>query len=222
MRCSAASRATCTIRSASGISSALAAAERALAVPAIREMDEEPVDRRGAARAARPASAPPRRSPPGEDPSSRCLGQPAGDLQRAGGCRAPRRRKRAHDPGQHLTLRPEGRRDEVLRHRAAEDLRRDVGIRRAAGVHQQARVVGLRGRRAVDPEAVRQPHRDQRAVQALLERKAHPQIGGQAKRRGHLGGTHSVAPRRCHGRHAATVPQGRVVGGSPQAPPTIR
>ena len=146
------------------------------------------------------------------------LRKPAGDLGGSCGRRAPRRRERAQDPGQDLSLRPKGRRKEVLRQGAAEGRRRDVGVRRASGVHEQARVVRLRGRLVVDSEAIGQPHRDQRAVKALLERETHSQVGGQAKRRCHLGGTHTVASGRCLGRHAATVPDAKRVGESEDSP----
>ena len=206
----------------------LGPAERALAVPAFGEMDEEAVDRRREREALGQHLRDLADRRQVRIPFLPSLGQPAGDLQRAGGWRAPRRRKRAHDPGQHLTLRSECRGDEVPRHRAAEDLRGHVGIRGAAGIHQQAGVVGLRGRRAVDSETVRELHCHQRAVQALLERKAHPQVGGQAERRRNLRGAHSLTPRRCLLRHAATVPQGapsrtgRGTWGNPEVPPRAR
>ena len=66
--------------------------------------------------------------------------------------------------------------------RPAEDLRGDVRIRRAAGMREQAGVVGLARRRAVDAEPLGEPGRDQRGVQAVLERKPHTEIGGKAQR----------------------------------------
>jgi hypothetical protein len=69
---------------------------------------------------------------------------------------------------------------------------------------EQAGVIGLRRRRRVNPEAVGEPARDQRAVQPVLERKAHPEVGGQAERADHLRGTNSLTLR-CFGRHCLTV-----------------
>ena len=55
-------------------------------------------------------------------------------------------------------------------------------IRGAPDVGQQARVVGVRGRRAIDTEPVAEPHRDQRGLEPVIEREAHPEVGGQAQR----------------------------------------
>ena len=74
----------------------------------------------------------------------------------------------------------------------------------------------------VDSEAIGQPHRNQRAVKALLEREAHSQVGRQAERRGHLGRTHTVASGRCLGRHAATVPDAESGGGAGRLPQVLR
>jgi hypothetical protein len=65
---------------------------------------------------------------------------------------------------------------------------------------EQAGVVRLGRRRPVNPEAIGEPARDQRAVQAVLEREAHPEVGGQAECADHLGGTNSLMLR-CFGRH---------------------
>jgi hypothetical protein len=78
-------------------------------------------------------------------------------------------------------------------HRAAEHLRRDVRLGRAAGVREQARVVGLRGGLAIDAQPVGYPHRDQRRLQAVLEREAHAEVRRQAKRPNQLGGADSLA-----------------------------
>ena len=64
----------------------------------------------------------------------------------------------------------------------AEDLWRDVRIRGATRVGEQAGVVGVRRRGGVDAEPFGEPARDQRAPQPMLERKAHAQVGGQAQR----------------------------------------
>jgi hypothetical protein len=68
----------------------------------------------------------------------------------------------------------------------AEDLGGDVRIRGAARVGEEAAVVGLRRRRAVDAEPAAEPHRDQRGVQPVLERQAHAEVGGQAQGRDQL------------------------------------
>ena len=62
------------------------------------------------------------------------------------------------------------------RERPAEDLCGDVGIGGAPRMGEQAGVKGLRRRDAVEPEAVSEPGRDQRAVKTELERKAHPEV----------------------------------------------
>jgi len=73
--------------------------------------------------------------------------------------------------------------------RIAVDLRSDVRIRRAARMGQQARVVRLPARLPVDPEAVGKPHRDQRAVQAVLERDPMPRSVAK-----HRAATNSAPP----------------------------
>ncbi len=125
----------------------LGAAEGALAVPAFGEMDEETVDRRR------------ERKPLGQHlrdlADRRQVGIPFPSSPSAAGGRSAARGRVESCPAsearegaqQHLPLGPEGRRDEVRRHRAAEDLRGHVGIGGAARIHQQACVVGLRGRR---------------------------------------------------------------------------
>jgi hypothetical protein len=69
---------------------------------------------------------------------------------------------------------------EIGGQRPAEDLRGDVGLGRAAGVAEQAGVVGLRCARSVDAQPVGQAHGDQRRVQAVLEREGHAEVGRQA------------------------------------------
>ena len=126
------------------------------------------------------------------------------DLDRTRGRRAPRRRKRAQEPSERLALRPERHRDEA-RLRAAEGLRRHLDVDVAARVHQQAGVVRLRRRRAVDPEAIAEAHRDEGAVQAVLERERHREIGAEAQRRDDLRGTNPFTRRQCLRRHGTTL-----------------
>jgi DNA-directed RNA polymerase specialized sigma24 family protein len=59
------------------------------------------------------------------------------------GAGAPGIGERAHDPGHHLARRPEHRGSEVRRHAAGEELGGQLGIRRAAGIRQEARAVRL-------------------------------------------------------------------------------
>ena len=70
--------------------------------------------------------------------------------------------------------------------RVAEHLRGDVGVGGAARMAKQTGVVGLRCRRRIEPEPASEPRRDQRAVQPVLEREPHAEVGGQAQRRDHL------------------------------------
>ena len=62
----------------------------------------------------------------------------------------------------------------------------DVRVRGAARMGEEAGVVGLRHVLAVDAEAVGEPHRDQRAVQAVLEREPHAEVRRQAQGRDQL------------------------------------
>ena len=72
----------------------------------------------------------------------------------------------------------------------AEELGGDLRVGRAADVEQQARVVRLRRRLRVDAEALAEPHREQRAVQAVLEAAAPmPRSVARRQRRDHLRGT---------------------------------
>ena len=175
---------------------ALRPAERAVAVPAVGEVGEQ------AAHGGREPQA------LGEHARHLARGgevrtlfprhprHPAGELQRARRRRAPGVGERAHEPGEDLA--PGATEDgvEMGGERTAEDLRGDVRLRGAAGVEEQARVVGLRGLVVADPEALREPHRDQRAVQAVLERESHPEVRREAERRHQLRAADLRAARR--------------------------
>ena len=150
MRWKAASRATCTIRIASGISSPFARPSQPL--PSQRSVRWTKRSRTGGGRP----------EPRGEHlrhladrgqvriPLPRRLRQPARDLDRARGRRTSGRRQRAQDPGEHLASRPERHRGEVGRPRAAEDLRSHLGIGGAARVRsagtRSTSATPLRGR----------------------------------------------------------------------------
>jgi len=58
----------------------------------------------------------------------------------------------------------------------AEDLGGDVAIGRAADVEQQAGVVRLRRGLGIDAKQVAKPHRNEGALQPMLERHADPEI----------------------------------------------
>ena len=84
---------------------------------------------------------------------------------------------------------------------AAEELRGDVRIGGATRMSKQTGVVHLRRRRRVDPEPVSEPARDQRALQPVLEREPHAEVGRQAQRPDHLRGAGLLAAlgrRICH------------------------
>jgi hypothetical protein len=78
--------------------------------------------------------------------------------------------------------------------RVAEDLGGYVGVGGATRVREHAGVVGLRGRLGIEPEAVGESGRDQGALQPVLEREPHAEVGGQAQRRDHLGGANLLGP----------------------------
>ena len=112
--------------------------------------------------------------------------------------------QRPQQPREDLSRRPVHERVEVGRQRTAEDLRGDVDLGRAAGVREQAGVVGLGCCPSVDAEPVGEAHRDHRRLQPVLERKCHPQICRQAERGDQLGGADSLVAVRL-GCHAATL-----------------
>ena len=89
------------------------------------------------------------------------------------------------------------------RHRVAEDLRGHVRVGGAARVREQAGVARLPPGLVVGAEALGEPHRDHRALQPMLEREPHPEVGGKAQRPDHLGRPDRLAARSLvrHGRH---------------------
>jgi hypothetical protein len=64
---------------------------------------------------------------------------------------------------------------------------------------QQARVIRLPARLAIDAEAVGKPHRNQRAAQTVLERKPHAEVSRQAQGRDQLRAPDLLAARRPYG-----------------------
>ena len=72
-------------------------------------------------------------------------------------------------------------------------------VRGAAGMGEQARVVRLPAGLAVDAEAVGEPHRDQRAAQAVLEREPHAEVRRQTQRRDELRASDPLAALRRSG-----------------------
>ena len=77
-------------------------------------------------------------------------------------------------------------------HRTAEHLSRDVRLGRAAHMREQAGEVRLRRGPAVEPKPIGEPGGDQRAAQAVLEWKGHPQVGREAEHSDDLGGTDAL------------------------------
>jgi hypothetical protein len=61
----------------------------------------------------------------------------------------------------------------------AEDPSFDLGTSGTADVEEEAREVGLGRHLGIDPQALSDPHRDQRAVQPVLERRTDTEVGGQ-------------------------------------------
>jgi hypothetical protein len=74
-----------------------------------------------------------------------------------------------------------------------------VRIRRAARMGEQARAVRLPAGLPVDAEAVGEPHRDQRAVQAVLKREPHAEVRRQTQRRDQLRASDLLAAPRRYG-----------------------
>jgi hypothetical protein len=91
----------------------------------------------------------------------------------------------------------------VLTEVAAEELRGDVGVGHAGGMKQQARVVRLSQRVGVGAQALPEPRREQRALQAMLERQPHTEIGRQAEHADDLRGADSFGTHHSSCRHAA-------------------
>jgi hypothetical protein len=93
----------------------------------------------------------------------------------------------------------------LQQHALAEKARADLGVSGASDVAQQAPVARLTYDGHVDPEPPRQPHRDDRPVQAMFERETHPEIGREGQRRDHLRGTQLFGPSRRFAGHAWTL-----------------
>ena len=131
------------------------------------------------------------------------------DLDRADRRRSVGLRQRAHEPAEELDPRAEHDRHVLAVQVAAEDHRGVLGVRGAADVEEQARVVRVRRGLRVDAEALGEPHRDERALEPVLERQPDGEVRGERERRDHLCGAH---PFRSTGRalgHAPTVRPGR-------------
>jgi hypothetical protein len=183
---------------------ALRAAKRALAIPALGEVGEEAVHGRGKAD---PLGQHLRDLAHGGEVRTLLPGQPrqpARDLEGANGDCTTRLGQRAEEPAEDLASRPVEDGVEMGGQRVAKDLGGDVGVGGAARMGEEAGIVGLRGRRLVNPEALGEPGRDQGAVQPVLEREAHTEVGGQAERADHLGRTDPLGTR-CFGPHRPTV-----------------
>ena len=79
----------------------------------------------------------------------------------------------------------------VSRHAAGEDLRPELRVRGAAGVKEQARVVGVPARLGVEAEVLAKPGGEDRGLQTVLERQAHAEVGRQAEGADHLSGPYA-------------------------------
>jgi hypothetical protein len=95
--------------------------------------------------------------------------------------RAARVGQRPQDPGRHLGPRPEPGGQGVPGQGVvvAEGAGGHLRVGGAADVEQQAGVVGLRRRVLVDAQPLAEPHRQQRAVQAVLGRHPDPEVRRQ-------------------------------------------
>ena len=155
-------------------------AERALAVPALAEAGEQPLD---GGRQAEPVGQHrghlARRldvAPVGPDRARQLAGDPHCP-RRAGPSGGTRARSVASaacrcDPNMAGT--------QVLQHpRLAEEVGRDVRVRGATDVEEQARVVGLPLGFGVGAEPLGQPHPHQRALEPVLEREPGGEVRGQ-------------------------------------------
>ncbi len=197
-RCwNAASRATWMIRNGERDLVPAEAGRLALAVPALGEVDEQAPHRGGHAE---PVAEHLRDLAHGGDValmSSKGPRELAGDLQRARRQCPVLAGQRAQDAGHRLRPRAEHHRGEVPQERAVvEEVGGDLGVGGAPDVEEQAAVVRLRRGRRVDPEPLAESDGDQGAVQAVLEREAHAEVGRQAERGDHLGRADLVAARR--------------------------
>jgi hypothetical protein len=164
---------------------ALRTARLALAIPALGDMGEQRPNGSGQAE---PVGQHLRHLAQGGDlalEQQRQLRNPERKLPRTHQRRVTRWSQRPHEPRHHLGPRPEPGRKCVGRQRVliAEDLGGDVGICGAADVEQQARVVRLRRRLRIDAQSFAEPHRDQRAVQPVLEGNTDAEVSRQRQRR---------------------------------------
>ena len=121
--------------------------------------------------------------------------KPVGKLAGTHERRATRWGHCPQESGHHLGPRPEPDRSRICRQRvvSAEDLCRDVRVRRASDVEQQTRVVRLRRRFRVDTKTVCQPHCDERAVQSMLDGHPNAEIRREREGRDHFRGTDGSA-----------------------------
>jgi hypothetical protein len=173
--------------------------ERSMAVPALDEVREQASHR---PRKPQPVGQHRRHLAGGGEVRTRLPHhprKPPRNLNRAHRPRALGVGKRADEPSQDFASRPVHDRVEIRRERIAVDLRSDVRVRGAARMGEQARVVGLPAGLAVDAEAVGEAHRDQRAVQAVLEREPHAEVRRQTQRRSKLRASDPLAALRRSG-----------------------
>ena len=134
--------------------------------------------------------------------------EPAGSVQRSDRRGAVRRSQRPHDAGDGLGPSAEHDRREVRgQGPLIEQVGDDLGVGGATDVEQQARVVGLGRGLRIDAQALGESHRDQGAVQTVLEGKTGAEIRCQAECCDQLGGADLIRARRGLAWHAVTVPQ---------------
>lgn len=82
-----------------------------------------------------------------------------------------------------------------------EDPSLELGTRRAADIEQKASEVGLRCRLGIDPETLSESHRDERAVQPVLERYTDTEVRGQRQRSDQFGGADALRATSCSFSH---------------------
>jgi hypothetical protein len=131
----------------------------------------------------------------GADAAARHSGNPVCHLSRAHEPSAAGVEKRADEPAQDFASRAVDHGVEMSRQRIPEDL---LGVTCASVVQRELEerggVVGLRQGVAVDADVVGEPHRDQGAVQAVLEREPHAEVRGQTQSRDELRAPDLLAP----------------------------
>jgi hypothetical protein len=184
---------------------AAGATQRAVSVPALREIHEQALHRCGEAelRGQHRRDIADRGQVRRVDPCR--PRQPSDHLEGLHPGRARRIGQSAHDPGEELALPSHHDRGEVLGQAAAERLGENFGVGCASGVHQHAGVVGRRRGLTVDPQTVSETHGDQRAAQTMLQGQAHAEVGPQAQRPHHLGGADPLVGLRTPDGHPETV-----------------